>query len=123
MKIVPVYETLENEPTVTSLLGVPPGLRVYEFGQAPAGVARPYLTWQEITGFPDNTLGCPPGYDTKTIQLDVFAEDANKARATRDAVVNAIEKTMYVTSFDGEGKDPPTNYYRVTFSVDWFVKR
>lgn len=123
MNIVPVYDTLKVQPTVTALLGAHPNLRVYEFGQAPADPVVPYVTWQEITGTPDNTLGCPPGYDMKSIQVDIYGKTAVSARAVKDAIVPPIESKMYITSWDGEGRDPPTTYYRITFSVDWFIKR
>lgn len=123
MSSVPIYDVLKANSQVTALLGAHPNLRVYEFGRAPSGVARPYLVWQLITGSPDNTLGCPPEYDAQSTQIDIYADNAPSAEAVKKAVAPAIEAITYITSWAGEWQDPATNYYRITFSVDWFVKR
>lgn len=119
----PIYATLRASSAVTALLGSHPNLRVYAFGQAPQGVTRPYIVWQMITGSPENNLSQRPDFDSSTIQVDIYALTAQSAEAVRLAARDAIEPVTHITSWGGESRDPATNDYRITFSVDWFVRR
>jgi hypothetical protein len=87
------------------------------------GVSKPYLVWQLITGFPDNTLACAPTYDNHSIQIDIYADNAPSAQQVKNAVRDVVEAITYITSWDGEGRDTETDNYRITFSADWFVER
>jgi len=118
-----LYNTLRASSAVTALLGSHPNLRVYAFGQAPQGVTRPYLVWQMVTGYPENNLSQRPDFDSSTIQIDIYALTAQAAEAVKLAARDAIEAVTHITSWDGEDRDPATNDYRITFSVDWFVPR
>lgn len=123
MKVTPIYHTLRASPAVEAVLGTHPQLRVYAFGEAPPETLAPYLTWQVVTGIPGNTLSCKPEYDEKTIQVDIYAETSIQAQAVVEAVTLALEEVAYITAWHGEARDRETGYYRVTFSVDWFVRR
>jgi Protein of unknown function (DUF3168) len=123
MSSVPIYQTLNESSSVKALLGTPPTSRIYGWGQAPADVVRPYVVWQLITGSPENNLSDLPGFDSRTVQVDVYASTAPAASEVAIALRDAIEPVMHITSWDGESRDHATNDYRVTFSVDWFVAR
>lgn len=55
-----IFPLITANAGCTALLGTTP-TRFYAFGDAPQGVARPYATWQLVSGVPDNLLsGSPP---------------------------------------------------------------
>lgn len=123
MPSTPVFNTLKVAPAVTALLGAGNNMRVYNFGRAPANVAKPYVVWQQITGFPNNNLSQLPENDEFNVQIDIYASSSESAEQVKNAIRDAIEPVMYITSWDGEGMDKETTLYRITFSVDWFVSR
>jgi len=58
----PVFSTAVAASAVTALLGTNP-TRLYLFGEAPQGVAKPYAVWQTVAGSPENYLGTLPDID------------------------------------------------------------
>lgn len=85
---------------------------------------RPHACHQLVSGAPENTLDCLPGYDSYSIQVDAYAETASDARDVASAIAHAVEKSMnYVTSWDGEDVESETGLYRVTFTCEFWVKR
>lgn len=118
----PIFQVCAADSSVTALIGSSP-VRLYPFGEAPQGVALPYVVWQTVGGFPENFLGEAPDADTFSIQIDCYAADAESSRAVAIAVRDSIQKRANVTSLNGEGRDPETRHYRVGFSVDWIVRR
>lgn len=118
----PVFETLKNNTDVVALLGSNP-LRVYVPGEADQDTVRPYLTWQIVSGLPENVLDKVPDIDSHTVQMDAYARTLSEARAVVKAVRNAIEIFAYITGWLGESKEVDTRLYRVSFQVDWFTQR
>lgn len=104
------------------MLGSSP-TRLYPFGEAPQGVTKPYAVWQTVTGSPENYLGQVPDLDSWSIQVDVYADTATASRGAAEALRDAIEPVAHITFWNGEGRDPKTNNYRYTFTVDWFKSR
>ncbi|EPN30837.1 hypothetical protein A245_45243, partial [Pseudomonas syringae pv. actinidiae ICMP 19096] len=49
----PIFAVCAADPAVQALLGTSP-TRLYPFGEAPEGVAKPYAVWQVIGGNPEN---------------------------------------------------------------------
>ena len=122
MPAAPLFLVSEADPAMQSLLGTSPH-RLYPFGYAPEGVAKPYVVWQVVTGSPENYLAGRPDLDGYTLQVDVYAESASSARAVTDALSRAIELQAYVTRWGGESKDNATKLYRSSFDIDWLVPR
>lgn len=112
----PVFATAAADPAVQSALGSNP-TRLYPFGEAPQGVAKPYAVWQTVSGNPENYLAGRPDSDTFRAQIDVYADTATAARNAAKALVRALELSGYVVSFNGESRESDTNLYR--FSFDW----
>ena len=98
-------------------------VRVFAFGEAPENTARPYVTWQVITGSPENYLANRPDIDGYTLQVDVWADDGQAARDVAAAVRDAIEPHAYIVRWGGDSRDPDTRAYRLSFDVSWFVHR
>lgn len=122
MPAAPIFAVCSADADVRALLGVTPH-RLYPFGEAPEGVAKPYAVWQLVTGSPENYLAGRPDLDGYTLQVDVYAVTATSARAVTDAIAHAIELKANIVSWGGEKKDTTTNLYRSSFGVDWLVPR
>ncbi|HGM8395326.1 TPA: hypothetical protein ACKQBE_005744, partial [Pseudomonas aeruginosa] len=58
-----------------------------------------------------------------SLQVDVFADTAAQVRAVATAIRNAIELRATITRWSGEEWDDPTDLYRISFDVDWWVNR
>jgi len=117
-----IYEVLAANTDVTDLIGTTP-CRCYPFGEAPQGVARPYVTWQIVSGMPNNNLDSVPTIDMFSVQIDCWAETGTGSRVLAAAVRDAIETRSNITAWRGEDRDKETHYYRYSFDADWFVKR
>lgn len=118
----PVFATCTESSTVLSLLGDTP-TRLFQFGQAPQGVAKPYAVWQVAGGAPENYLGDVPDVDQITLRVDAYAQTAAEAREVAAALRDAIEPVAHVVAWLGEIRDAETQLYVVAFVVDWFVHR
>jgi len=119
----PIFQLCSQAADVTELLGTGANLRLYSFGEAPEGVAKPYAVWQLVNGEPENYLAGRPDADVVTLQIDVYGTTGTTVRQVRDAIRDAIELHAYVTRWGGEGRDPATKNYRASFDVDWIVLR
>ncbi|MDN5519196.1 DUF3168 domain-containing protein [Pseudomonas sp.] len=119
----PIVQACLQSPAVTALLGAGTGMRLYSFGEAEQGVAKPYAVWQIVSGSPENYLAGRPDLDSVTLQVDVYAATGDSARKVRDAIRDAVELDAYVTRWGVEGRDPETKNYRASFDVDWMVSR
>ncbi|WP_327440274.1 DUF3168 domain-containing protein [Pseudomonas donghuensis] len=120
---VPIFEVCSRDPGVTALLGAGADLRLYSFGEAPEGVAKPYAVWQLVNGDPENYLAGRPDVDGFSLQVDVYGATGTSVRQVRSAISNAIELRAYITRWGAEGRDPITKNYRTSFDVDWIVRR
>ncbi|MDN4511428.1 hypothetical protein D3C76_879150 [compost metagenome] len=119
----PIVQACLESTAVTALLGAGVAMRLYSFGEAPEGVAKPYAVWQIVSGSPENYLAGRPDVDSVTLQVDVYAATGDSARKVRDVIRDAIELDAYVTRWGVEGRDPETENYRASFDVDWMVSR
>lgn len=118
----PIFAVCAADAGVTALLGASP-TRLYPFGEAPEGVAKPYAVWQLVNGSPENYLAGRPDMDGYTLQVDVYGATAASARAVATAISTAIELKAYVARWGGESKDTETKLYRSSFDIDWLVPR
>lgn len=118
----PLAEVLRASASVTALLGSGKNIRVYA-GKAPQKSDRPYLIWQTVTGSPENYLGDAPDVDSFSLQLDVYADSRASAIAVTQAVRDVVEQVGHITAWLGEGEEPDTELYRVSFQLDWFTDR
>ncbi|MPS97505.1 MAG: DUF3168 domain-containing protein [Pseudomonas sp.] len=119
----PIFEVCAHDAGVVALLGAGADLRLYSFGEAPEGVAKPYAVWQLVNGAPENYLAGRPDADGFTLQVDVYGTTGISVRKVRDAIRDAIEPRAYITRWGAEGRDPTTKNYRASFDVDWMVHR
>ena len=122
MSFAPLFTTLSASNAVKTLIGSSP-VRCYPHGEAPQGVTKPYVTYQQESGSPENYLGTLPDADTSVTQVDVYADTVSSARAVYSAIRGAVEPVAYVTSVRELGRDAETDNYRISFDVDWITLR
>lgn len=121
---IPLTNLLRQNPAVAALIGgTGDTARIHRFGRAPADPPRPYIVWQLITGLPGNNLSDSPDYDYGNVQVDVYADTPQSLDTVKQAIVPVIEAVTHIVSWDGESREKETNFYRLTFSTDWFVER
>lgn len=119
----PVFKTASTSAAVAALLNSGGVTRLFEWGEAPQGVARPYAVWQVVSGSPDNYITNRPDVDAYTIQFDAYAADGDGAEAVAIALRDAVEGVAHITSWRSHGRDSETADYRIGFDVRWIVQR
>lgn len=120
----PIFTTLNADTAVVALLQSAGGqLRVYPAGEAPQDVVKPYLTYQQITGLPNNYLGQVPDADEFGNQFDIYGRTLDEVVLVGKAVRDAVEKVAYITAWLGTSREPDTRLYRLSFEVDWYTDR
>ena len=124
MASVPIYNVLNANPDIrAALVGTDGKLRLFGWGKAPKDTPTPYVVWQVITGLPENNLSDRPEFDTSTVQVTIYDKRSQTLESLKNEIIEAIEGYMNVVGLDGESRDPYTDDYTYTFTVDWFVNR
>lgn len=118
----PLFKAAAASTEVRALFGADP-VRVYPFGEAEAGAALPYAVWQTISGNPDNFLSGRPDVDGYRTQVDIYGTTGASTLAAAMALRDALEGVAYVVAYNGQGRDPETKNFRVSFDLDWIVHR
>ncbi|MEJ7746058.1 MAG: DUF3168 domain-containing protein [Luteimonas sp.] len=110
----PVYAILSGDAAVTALV---PAARIK--GQSYAGESpiAPYITWQIISGGPENYLADRPGMDVFRVQIDIWAVSAASAKAIAALVRDALEPHAYCLNIFADDYEPDTKLYR--YGYDW----
>lgn len=116
------FPTLAATSAVTTLLGSSP-TRVYPHGEAPQGVAAPYVTHQLVLGQPENYLGDTADMDSFRVQFNCYGATATAARNAAKVIREALESTAYVVSLNGTTRDPETNNYSYSFDMEFLAVR
>lgn len=115
-----IYSWLSTSD-VEAIVGSPP--RVYRHGEAPQGVARPYVTWQLVSGSPDNTLSELPLVDRIVVQVDCWHPDDAGVEALATAVRDALELHGHMTAVLLDQREPDTKLYRIAMQFDVWLSR
>ena len=111
----PIFEWLKTS-AVQDIIGTPP--RAYRHGSAPQDTTRPYVTWQLITGIPDNTLSELPDVDRLSVQVDCWHQTDAGIEVLATAVRNAIEPFGHMTAINLNQREPDTKLYRISLQFD-----
>lgn len=118
----PLFALLNADAAVKAKLGSNP-LRVYPAGEAPSGVARPYLVYQTYSGVPQQYLGSRSDMDAFGVQLDIYADTVDEAREAARPVRNCLEKAALITALREPGRDPETKRLRYGMDVAFLTPR
>lgn len=119
----PVFDALSASAAVKAKIGTPPNMRLYPFGEADQNTTKPYVTWQLITGVPENYLGQLPDADSSRVQLNVWGATQASANQTAKVVRDAIEPHAYVLNSGDTGRDPETKNYGYMLDVSFQESR
>lgn len=126
MSDAPLFSLAVDTPQVLAMLGSNP-TRLYPFGDSPQKgqplYGRPYAVYQTVYGSPQNYLNQSPDVDNWGVQVDVYAEQVSDARAIRDALLIAWEDQGHVVAWNGDGREPNTKLYRISFTVEFWTPR
>lgn len=122
--MLPDVFTLLATPAVKAIVGTSP-VRIYRHGNAPQGVAAPYITWS-ATITPENTLSEAPVVDNDSVQVNLWGKnDGSKAsndelNALAVLVRDQIEAAHNITSVFDDNVDSTTERPRISFIyTDW----
>lgn len=119
----PIFSILSAAAGVTALVGAPPKMRLFPFGEADQNTLKPYISWQLISGLPENYLGQLPDVDHYRTQIDVWAETQASANLVAEAVRDAIEPHAYLVGSGSTLRDPETRCYRYMLDVEFITPR
>lgn len=119
----PVFSAVSASSAVKALIGAPPGMRFFPFGDANQNTAKPYATYQIISGVPENYLGQLPDADGFRIQIDVWAETQASANHVAQAIRDAVEPYAYMVNSGGTSRDPETKTYRYMLDFEFQESR
>jgi hypothetical protein len=97
--------------------------KVGPFGRVPQDTPLPYLTWQTITGQPQNYLDDVPDIDQTRVQMDIWAATGDAAETLAQSVRDALETKGYMISFGTTDQDPATNAFRFSMDFDFWTPR
>lgn len=115
----PIFATLYGNSAVEAIVDD----RIYPHADAPQGVDRPYITWQQISLVPANNLSSTPGIDRCAVQIDCWHPTSDGLRSLAVAVRDAIEPHCHITGAPVDLRDPETRLYRYAWQADWWLNR
>lgn len=120
--IPPVFTILNASSAVKALLGTSP-LRVFPWGEAPEGSAKPYATYIVFNATPENTLGEVPEDDMMHTQIDVWGETLSSCITVAEAIRDALEPYGHMVAFSAMPPDTETKLYRQRMDFDFITDR
>lgn len=117
--IPPIFATLKAASPVTDIVAE----RIYRHGDAPQGVAAPYVSFY-TTIAPENTLSETPGIDRCSVTVDCWSPDDAEVEALATAVRDAIEPHAHLINVPIDNRDRQnTKLYRMALQFDWWNPR
>jgi len=118
----PVFDKMTASTDVTDKVGGVTNPRIYSFGEVVGQpVDRPYIVFQNVSGSPYNKLHDTPDKDSATVQIDVYATEANECRQLAMAARDALEGDCYMVSGPRENKEQDTKLFRISMDFDWII--
>lgn len=119
----PIFEILSDDAGTCTLIGTPPAMRLFPFGEADQNTPKPYVTWQLITGQPENYLGNLPDADHYRVQLDTWADTQASAILVAKTIRDVLEPHGYVVGSGNTPPDPETRCYRYMLDMEFITPR
>lgn len=119
----PIFSILSGAAGVTAFVGAPPRMRLFPFGEADQATLKPYITWQLISGLPENYLGQLPDVDRYRTQVDIWAETQAVANEVAEAVRDALEPHAYILGSGNTIRDADTRCFRYMLDVEFITPR
>lgn len=117
----PIFTWLKASNAVKAIIGTTP--RAFRHGDAPQDTTQPYVTWQLVTGVPDNVLNTVPPSDRYTVQVDCWHQTDKGVEDLAKAVRNAIEPYAHMTGMPVNEREKETKLYRIALQFDVLQSR
>lgn len=118
----PVFQILKASAAVKAIVGTNPP-RIYRHGRAPQDATRPYVTWQVVSGVPENHLSDTPPVDRMSVQVDCWHPSDAGIEDLASAVRDAGEAAGHCTGVIVDERDAETKLYRLSLQFDFFTDR
>lgn len=115
-------------PDIYSILNVAAvnahvGTRIFGAGHADDSPVYPYITWQVISGRPENYQGQAPNVDNARVQVNVWARDEAAVRTAAQAARDALDAAGHQVVLIGPDRDPETKSYRIQMDYSIWTAR
>ena len=107
--MIPDIFTILNQPSVNAFVGS----RIYGAGHAGDSPQYPYITWQVISGQPNNLLSEAPTIDNARVQINIWSRSESEVRQAAEAARDVLDLFGYQSILIGPQKDPDTKSYRI----------
>ena len=122
-----IQHLLKASPAVTALIGagtdpITDPVRVYRHGDAPQGVARPYVTWSVPAGDVENTFDGGDA-DLFRVHVDCWSDSDAEVEQLAKAVRDALEVDSYCAGLYADERNLETKRYRMGFAFDFILSR
>lgn len=114
----PVFQTLQT----SEIIGIV-GDRIGAHGEVAQTEARPYVTYQTVTGQAHDNLSDAPGSDFTTVQIDCYAKTQTTAKDLARAVRAALDAGLIVNRVILTAREPETRLFRVGLEADFITRR
>jgi hypothetical protein len=115
----PVFQTLKASQAVKDIVGTNPP-RIYRHGQAPQDVSKPYCTWFMVVGVPEGNLSDPSPVGRQTVQIDCWHQTDAGVETLADAVRDALEPVVHITSVIVDERETETKLYCIGLQADFW---
>ena len=115
----PVYDLLRLDAGVIAIVGT----RIYAAGAMPPETAMPALTYQVITGQPENYLDGVPTIERQRVQVDAWAAGLAAAEQLQSAARVAViagGRNVCISN-NGHDYEPETKRYRASRDYEVWV--
>lgn len=118
-----LFEIVAASTTCRQLLGTPPKMRFYEFGEVPQGCDKPYATWQMPSSAAVNYVNQNPDMDEQRIQVDVWALKQSTAKQVASALRTAIQDYAQETNAAQRPREATTRLFGFMLEFQFFTPR
>ena len=115
----PIYGVLSMDSGVSGIVGD----RIYPHGSAPQDVSKPYITWQQIAGTPDNNLSDPFDVILSLIQINCWHPVGSGVSELARDVISALESYGHIVGIPIDDRDTETGLYWIAIEIDWWFPR
>lgn len=119
----PVFEIVAASSDCRALLGTPPNMRFYAFGEAPQNKQVIYAVWQMPFSTPANYLGQTPDADDARVQVDVYGAEQKDVDAAAIAIRNAIQEHAHMVNAAQRPRDSVTRNYGYMLDFQFITER
>lgn len=106
-----VFAIVAASSACRAVLGSPPNMRFYPFGEAPQDKPPVYAVWQMPFSTPENYLGQVPDVDDSRVQIDVYGATQASTDAAALAIRNAVQEHANMVNSVQRPRDPATRNY------------